>query len=220
MYKTTLLILITLLLIACKSKQENWLQDYQKIKCKWFSLEEEVSKDTLKNTEKFSYQLTIINNEIETINKPIQNSISLLNEEKEKTIQKYQDEYRKITNAHSDIYGHISTPAYERKIEQNTKMSDIAVKIIDDKITTLQVTIEKNIAYQSGKAKQLKIQEEITAQNKIITEKYKPKFDELQYILDEQNEDFNYIKSELSDAEKQIFIRKRNAIRKSPCLNK
>lgn len=216
----TIIIAVICFLVACKSNQENWLQDYQKTKCNWLSLEEVVSKDTLKNIEKFSTQLTAINNEIEEINKPIQNSISLLNAEKEKTIQKYQDEYRKITDANSDIYGHISTPAYEKKVEQNTQMSDAAVKAIDDKITALQATMEKNTSYKATNEKRIKLQEAITAENKIIKEKYKPQFDKLQYELDEQKDGFKYIVSELSDAEKQSFTRKRDAIRKKPCLNK
>jgi len=220
MYKTTLLILITFLLIACKSKQEAWLQDYQETKCNWLKLEATEGKDTLNNIEKFNTQLTAINDEIEVINKPIQSSISLLNTEKEKTIQKYHDEYRRITDAHNDIYGHVSTPAYERKVDQNTKAGDAAVKIIDDKISALQATMEGNKSYQTANEKQIKLMETITAQNKIIKEKYKKQFDELQYILDEQNSDFKFILSELSDSEKQIFIRKRNDIRKNPCLNK
>lgn len=220
MYKTTLLILITFLLIACKSKQEAWLQDYQETKCNWLKLEATEGKDTLNNIEKFNTQLTAINDEIEVINKPIQSSISLLNTEKEKTIQKYQDEYRRMTDAHSDIYGHVSTPEYERKVDQNTKAGDAAVKIIDTKINALQATIEKSTAYQTAKAKQVKLQEEIIEQNKIIKEKYKQQFDELQYVLDEQNSDFRYILSELNDSEKQMLTRKRNDIRKNPCLNK
>ncbi len=80
--------------------------------------------------------------------------------------------------------------------------------------------MEGNKSYQTANEKQIKLMETITAQNKIIKEKYKKQFDELQYILDEQNSDFKFILSELSDSEKQIFIRKRNDIRKNPCLNK
>ncbi len=220
MYKTILFILTIFFLISCKNKQEAWLQDYQETKCNWLKLEAAAGKDTLKILEKFNSQLTAINNEIDVINKPIQNSISLLNTEREKTIQKYQDEYRRMTDAHSDIYGHVSTPEYERKVDQNTKAGDAAVKIIDTKINALQATIEKSTAYQTAKAKQVKLQEEIIEQNKIIKEKYKQQFDELQYVLDEQNSDFRYILSELNDSEKQMLTRKRNDIRKNPCLNK
>jgi hypothetical protein len=220
MYKTIIIVVISCLLVACKSKQENWLQDYQRTKCNWLKLEATEDKDTLNNIEKFNTQLTAINDEIGAISKPIQNSILLLYTEKEQTIQKYHEEYRKITDAHSDIYGHVSTPEYEKKVEQNSKMSDAAVKIIDDKITALQATMERNENYQTANAKRIKLLETITAQNKIIKEKYKLQFDELQYILDEQNSNFKYILSELNDTEKQIFTRKRNDIRKNPCLNK
>lgn len=202
---------------SCKDDREPWLKEYQNAKCTWTKKEAEFKADSIKSIVRVSVDLISIKKEVDEISKPIQSEIALLNHKINQINIKYLNESRKISETHEQIYGHISTPEFEKKLKQNDENNSREVLTLENKIAVLQSKLKDNETYQELISKQNKIKEQIAKTTNTIKEKYTVTFDSLKHKLDDQNSDFRMILQDLNDTEKQSFKNQREKIRVTPC---
>lgn len=211
------IIIIFVLTTSCKDNREPWLKEYQNTKCSWAKKEAEFKADSIQSIKKWNVDLISIKKEIEEMSKPIQSEIALLNHKINEINIKYLNESSKISEAHEQIYGHISTPEFEKKLKQNDENNNREVLTLENKIMVLQSKLKDNKTYQELISKQNQIKERIAKTTTIVKEKYTVTFDSLKHKLDNQNSDFGMILQDLNDTEKQSFKNQRGKIRVTPC---
>ena len=140
----------------------------------------------------------------------IENKIAILDSRIGKSTIKYLDESRKVSEAHEMIYGHNSTPEFEKKQDQITKKSDIEIAVLKNEITILKSKLNKDETYNKLVAKKNKINTQVAKIAAILKEKHKTIFDSLQKELDNQNYDYNYILQKLNKTEKIELVKQKN----------
>lgn len=217
MNKSITIIFILVLTTSCKDNKDTWLQKYQNTKCNWVKNEAKFKADSIQNIEKLSIDLISIKIEIDKIKKPIQSEITRLNHRINEINIKYLNESRKISETHEQIYGHISTPKFEKKLKQNDNNNNRETLTLENKITALQSKLKDNETYQELISKQNKIIEKITEITNVIKEKYNAAFDGLQKELDNQNYEYKYILQKLDETERQKFSKAKDSIKQNPC---
>lgn len=217
MNKFFLIIIIFVLTTSCKDNREPWLKEYQNTKCSWAKKEAEFKADSIRSIKKWNVDLISIKKEIDEISKPIQSEIALLNHNINKINIKYLNESRKISETHEQIYGHNSTPEFEKKLKQNDKNNSREVLTLENKITVLQSKLKDNKTYQELISKSNQIKGQIAKTTNTVKENYTVTFDSLKHKLDNQNSDFRMILQDLNDTEKQSFKIRREKIRVTPC---
>lgn len=217
MSKLILIVLAFLLIISCKDNKEPWLQEYQNTKCTWAKNEAKFKADSIQNIGKLSVDLISIKKEIDKFSKPIQSEIIQLNHKIKEINIKYLNESHKISEMHEQIYGHISTPEFEKKLQQNDEKNESEVLSLENKIVVLQSKLKDNKTFQELISKQNKVQQQITKISNAAKEKYAVTFDSLQGILDSQKSEFKGIMQNLSESDKRKFIKQRGEIRANPC---
>jgi hypothetical protein len=216
--KKIILILFTFLLVtSCIDNRESWLQEYQNTKCAWNTVDIKYKSDSIKQLENLSVNLISLKKEIHKISKPIENKIAILDSRIGKSTIKYLDESRKVSEAHEMIYGHNSTPEFEKKQDQITKKSDIEIAVLKNEITILKSKLNKDETYNKLVAKKNKINTQVAKIAAILKEKHKTIFDSLQKELDNQNYDYNYILQKLNKTEKIEFSKAKERIKLNPC---
>lgn len=207
------------LLNSCSDNDEkqNWLKNYQEVKCLWVNTENDFGKDTLQETHKLYEQYELINKKMETIKMPFSSKITALTTKIEVVNQKYQDEYRRITDAHNLIHGHKSTPQFDKKIAQLTANQNTELSELQSQMAAIETELERNKTYKDLKEENQSLREEIIKTKVGVKAKYKLTFGDLQRKLDNQNKQFKKIAFTLNAPEKQEFIAKRDSIRANPC---
>ena len=119
MRKSIWILVTVLLTTSCIDNRKSWLQEYKKTKCTWAKTDEKVRLESIQNTRQLNLELITINQKINQIIKPIESEIALLNHRINEINIKYLNKSRNISDVHEQNYGHISTPEFEKKMEQN-----------------------------------------------------------------------------------------------------
>lgn len=210
---------IPVILLSSCNRNQSWLKEYRAAKCSWQNAESALSKDTLQSNEKLHLRLAEIKTEIEKVQTPFQNRISAIERNIKQTRQRYFDEYNRMTDAHNQIYGHKSTPEYDRKVATNEAKKNTEVATLQAKIYVIKQELEENRLYKEWSEKLKSALTEIESNNATSKQKFKPTFDSLQIIIDKSNQEFRDIIAGLKESERQSLIDKRDSIRANPCLN-
>lgn len=211
-------ILVTLLLAtSCIDNRKNWLQEYKKTKCTWAKTDEKVRLETIQNTRQLNLELITINQKVNQIIKPIESEIAFLNHRINEINIKYLNKSRNISEAHEHIYGHISTPEFEKELEQNENNNIREITPLKNKIAFFQSKLNQVATYLYLIAEQNKIKVKITVITTAVKDKYQVTFDSLQKELDRQNYDYNYILQKLDRNERQKFNNGKASIKQKPC---
>lgn len=211
-------ILVTLLLAtSCIDNRKSWLQEYKKTKCTWAKTDKKIRLETIQNTRQLNLELITINQKINQIIKPIESEIALLNHRINEINIKYLSRSRKISDVHEQNYGHISTPEFEKKLEQNDNNNNREILPLKNKIVIAQSKLNQNETYLSLIAEQNKIKVKIDVITTIVKGKYLASFDSLKKELDNQNYDYNFIFQQLDKMERQKFSKERASIEQKPC---
>lgn len=204
-------------LCSCSEPTKKWLRDYQQAKCKWSTTEQAFATDTLQATEKLYQQLAETKTEIERVQAPFLVRISAIEKNIKTTRQKYFDKYKNMTDAHNQIYGHVSTPEYEKKVAENESQKNNAVAELNNKIIAIKKEMESIVEYKTLQQKFETLTSAIQKANAISKQKFKPTFDSLQTVIDNSNYLFKNILQELKETQKQNFLNERDSIRANPC---
>lgn len=211
-------ILVTLLLAtSCIDNRKSWLQEYKKTKCTWAKTDEKVILETIQNTRQLNLELITINKKINQIIKPIESEIAFLNHRINEINIKYLNKSRKISDVHEQNYGHISTPEFEKKLEQNDINNNREILPLRNKIVIVQSKLNQNETYLFLIAEQNKMKAKIDEITAIVKGKYQARFDSLKKELDNQNYAYNSIFQQLDKIERQKFSKERASIEQKPC---
>ena len=211
-------ILVTLLLAtSCIDNRKSWLQEYKKTKCTWAKTDEKVRLESIQNTRQLNLELITINQKINQIIKPIESEIAFLNHRINEINIKYLNDSRKISDVHEQNYGHISTPEFEKKLEQNDNNNNREILPLKNKIVIAQSKLNQNETYLSLIAEQNKIKAKIDEITAIVKGKYQASFDSLKKELDDQNYDYNSIFQQLDKIERQKFSKEKASIEHKTC---
>ena len=124
---------------------------------------------------------------------------------------------RKISDVHEQNYGHISTPEFEKKLEQNDINNNREILPLKNKIVIVQSKLSQNETYLSLIAEQNKIKAKIDVITTIVKGKYQASFDSLKKELDNQNYDYNSIFQQLDKIERQKFSKEKASIEHKTC---
>ncbi|MBI3258499.1 MAG: hypothetical protein HYZ54_03325 [Ignavibacteriae bacterium] len=220
MIKRLTIMFVCCIVVSCQDNKNNWLQSYQESKCLWHQTEIKFSKDTIEGTEKLHSQIIQVGTKIKEVERPYKERIVLIKKNIQTIKQKYHSEYRRISDAHSFIYGHISTPEYEKKVAQVTLKSENEVVSLQKEISTVNIELERNKNYRDLNRQSDQLKKEISERKSSVKkEKYQLIFDSLQRVIDNQNLQFKSILLELKESEKQDFINQRENVRTNPCKN-
>ncbi|MBF4518953.1 hypothetical protein IRZ71_21565 [Flavobacterium sp. ANB] len=217
MYKSVLISFTFFFICSCADNRDSWLQKYQNTKCAWAKVHIKFKNDSIQSITKLNDELNSIKEDIDKISKPVQYQTEVLKNKISNVRIKYLSESRKIYEEQEQVYGHISTPEFEKKQEQNNDNNNREVLILENKIAVLQSKLNNNTNYQELVLKQNSLKQRIAKTTNGVQEKYKVSFDHLQKELDDQNYNYKYILEKLNKTEKQNFENQRERIRANPC---
>lgn len=205
------------MLTSCENKTENWLHDYAKTKCAYQQEEQIMQDDSVNQITPLALEKENLLQKLTLSSEPYNKSVEKLNKEIRDEGKNYMKNYRKVTDKHNEKYGHVSTPEYEKVIE------NLQIKR-DTKISSLQENIKKiNDELSSDSEIQNKSQQIELLESKIdsswisISGKHQPIIDSLQQELNTLNRNHKNILNELSQEEKKSFEMSRDSIRNNPC---
>ncbi len=216
--KKLILLLLSVILVSCQDKKDDWLTRYQETKCLWQKTEMRFGYDTLQASEKVFLAIKQVQTKLVEVEAPYKVKIATLKKQIEAVKQKYHTEYRRISDAHSKIHGHISTPEYEKNVLKVNKLCDDEVAALQNQIRNLQQELGGNSTYKVLTSKIAELRNEIGTNTTAIKQaKYQSIFDSLQVVIVNQNLHFKSILVELKEPEKQNFIQRRDSIRANPC---
>ena len=213
----SLIVALSAMLTSCGNKTENWLNDYAKTKCAYQQEQQMMQDDSVKQITPLTLKRENLLQELILLSTPFHNRIELNNQKIGEELRIFGEEYRKKTDKHSAKYGHVSTPEYEKAIEnlqikRDTKISLLKenIKIINDELSN-----DSEIQNKSLQIEQLKSKIDSSWNN--ISVKHQPIVDSLQQKLNTLNINFKNILSELTPEEKKNFGMSRDSIRDNPC---
>ncbi|HSH67380.1 MAG TPA: hypothetical protein VLB84_16670, partial [Bacteroidia bacterium] len=152
------------------------------------------------------------------IKKPFENQISKLNDDITNVHNEYMKVYRKAEGEQSEKYGHVSTPAYEKKINKLEIMKQEKASVLEKKIADVKAQMESQADF-IFLTKQIKsVENKIKNAQQSIVNSHKPSVDSLQELLNTENSNYKDLKKELNQPEQNELELKRDSIRANPCI--
>ena len=212
-----LVVALSVMLNSCRNKTENWLNDYAKTKCAYQQEEQMMQDDSVSQIASLVLEKQNLLQELNLLSAPFQNKIELMNQEIAKALTKFGEEYRKKTDKHSAQYGHISTPEYERAIENSQIKRDTKISLLKKKKKKINDELSSNSEIQSKSQEIELFESKIDSSWNSIIGKHQPIIDSLQQELNTLNRNYKNILNELSQGEKKSFEMSRDSTRNNPC---
>ena len=212
-----LVVALSVMLNSCGNKTENWLNDYAKTKCAYQQEEQMIQDDSVSQIAPLVLEKENLLQELNLLSVPFQNRIELMNQEIAEALIKFGEEYRKKTDKHSAQYGHISTPEYERTIENLQIKRDTKISLLKENIKKINEELNNDSEIQNKSQQVELLESKIDSSWNSIIGKHQPIIDSLQQELNTLNRNYKNILNELSQGEKKSFEMSRDSIRNNPC---
>ncbi len=212
-----LVVALSVMLNSCGNKTENWLNDYAKTKCAYHQEEQMMQDDSISQIAPLVLEKENLLQELNLLSAPFQNRIELLNQEIAEALIKFGEEYRKKTDKHSAQYGHISTPEYEKAIENFTIKRDTKISLLKENINQINEELSNDSEIKNKSQEIELLESKIDSSWNSIIDKHRPIIDSLQQELNTLNRNYKNILNELSQEEKKSFEMRRDSIRSNPC---
>lgn len=209
--------LIILCFAACKNKSADWISNYQHVKCEYAKTQMLFDADTLNTTKELYANVNTVQIQINKIETPYLKRIGVVEEKAKLVKENYFTEYRRISAEQNKIYGHQSTPGYDKKIEDLDQKQKKELDILFKQRESINKELYENINYIDLVSKLNQLLTEIESAKAIVKEKYQPTFDSLQNLLNGLNKQFKTIILNMEKEDEQKFTSQRDDIRKSPC---
>lgn len=140
-----------------------------------------------------------------------------MNQEIAEALIKFGEEYRKKTDKHSAQYGHISTPEYEKAIENLQIKRDTKISLLKENINQINEELSNDSEIKNKSQEIELLESKIDSSWNSIIDKHRPIIDSLQQELNTLNRNYKNILNELSQEEKKSFEMSRDSIRSNPC---
>ncbi len=212
-----LVVALSVMLNSCRNKTENWLNDYAKTKCAYQQEEQMMQDDSVSQIASLVLEKQNLLQELNLLSAPFQNKIELMNQEIAKALTKFGEEYRKKTDKHSAQYGHISTPEYEKAIENLQIKRDTKISLLKENINQINEELSNDSEIKNKSQEIELLESKIDSSWNSIIDKHRPIIDSLQQELNTLNRNYKNILNELSQEEKKSFEMSRDSIRSNPC---
>lgn len=212
-----LIVALTVVLNSCGNKTENWLNDYAKTKCAYQQEEQMMQDDSVSQITPFVLEKENLLQELNLLSVPFQNRIELMNQEIAEALIKFGEEYRKKTDKHSAQYGHISTPEYEKAIENLQIKRDTKISLLKEDIKQINEELSSDSEILNKSQQVELLGSKIDSLWHSISSNHQPTIDSLQQVLNKLNGNYKNIMNELSQEEKKSFEMSRDSIRSNPC---
>ena len=173
--------------------------------------------DSVRQIAPFVLEKENLLKELNLLSAPFQNRIELLNQEIAEALIKFGEEYRKKTDKHSAQYGHISTPEYEKAIENLQIKRDTKISLLKENINQINEELSNDSEIKNKSQEIELLESKIDSSWNSIIDKHRPIIDSLQQELNTLNRNYKNILNELSQEEKKSFEMSRDSIRSNPC---
>ncbi|MDD2307410.1 MAG: hypothetical protein PHP53_22090 [Prolixibacteraceae bacterium] len=203
---------------SCQDEKQQWLNKYAEIKCAYISDtinkandKSVIIKESIKEKEAAEKNLS-------KVNAVYKSEIKLLEEKIIKENSEYLKKYRTESDKQSDLYGHFSTPAYEKKMYALKLSLAKNIEAYNGQIEQIKMQRDADSKYKQCHDQVQKITNSILEEEKKIDTKYKTSIDSLQKLLNEQNSKFNDIAANLKGSELLDFKLKRDKLKENPCI--
>lgn len=206
-------VVLSVILMGCQNKKENWLRDYAQTKFAYQQVQQTMNDDSVKQIASTVLEKEKCLHELALLSEQFNKAIEFLNQEIKQEQDKFVQAYRKTTDRHNEKYGHVSTPGYEKAIENLQKSRDSKILSLQENIRKLNAELSSNPEVQK---KSLQIQiltKKIDAKKNTIRTHFKSKLDSLQEKLNSLNRNFQNMLNQLPPEDKSSFKRSRDSIR-------
>jgi hypothetical protein len=203
---------------SCQDQKQQWLNKYAEIKCAYVTDTTNRENDKSLITKAYGIEKEAAQKNLSKVNAVYKAEIKLLEEKIIKENSEYHKKYRTESDKQSDLYGHFSTPAYEKKMYALKVSLAKSIEAYKDQIEQIKMQRDADSKYKQCLVEIQKIANVILEKEKIIDTRYKTSIDSLQKLLNEQNSKFNDIAANLSGIELQDFTLKRDNLKENPCV--
>lgn len=207
------------MLTSCGNKTENWLNDYAKTKCAYQQEQQIMQGDSVRQISSLVLDKDKLLRELAQLSEPYNKRIEKLNAEIRDERNNYMKNYRKVTDKHNEKYGHVSTPEYEKVIENLQIKRETKISSLQENINRINAELTSDSEFQNKSLQIELLESKIDSSWNSISGKHQPIIDSLQLELNTLNRDYKNILKELSQEEKSNFEMSRDNIRKKPCIN-
>jgi hypothetical protein len=204
-------------LASCVNKEDQWLNQYKKTKCAYKTEYDKLKSDSLIHIEVLLPKKVNLQKELSEFKVMYESKIKRL----ETTIEKTEAEYLKLSkiarDKQNEKYGHISTPDYEKKLEQIETIRALKINQLREKIVDVKREMESEDVYISITNELKKQEDRIKSLSDSIVKAHEPTLDSLQNALNIENEYYKRLYNGIPESERAIFKQKRDNIRMNPC---
>ena len=213
----SLIVALSAVMTSCENKTENWLNDYAKTKCAYQQEQQMIQDDSVKLITPLTLKKENLLQELTLLSAPFHDRIELNNQKIEEELGVFGDEYRKKTDKHSAKYGHVSTPEYEKAIENLQIKRDTKISLLKENINQINEELSNDSEIKNKSQEIELLESKIDSSWNSIIDKHRPIIDSLQQELNTLNRNYKNILNELSQEEKKSFEMSRDSIRSNPC---
>ena len=213
----SLIVALSAVMTSCGNKTENWLNDYAKTKCAYQQEQQMIQDDSVKLITPLTLKKENLLQELTLLSAPFHDRIELNNQKIEEELGVFGDEYRKKTDKHSAKYGHVSTPEYEKAIENLQIKRDTKISLLKENINQINEELSNDSEIKNKSQEIELLESKIDSSWNSIIDKHRPIIDSLQQELNTLNRNYKNILNELSQEEKKSFEMSRDSIRSNPC---
>ena len=213
----SLIVALSAVMTSCENKTENWLNDYAKTKCAYQQEQQMIQDDSVKLITPLTLKKENLLQELTLLSAPFHDRIELNNQKIEEELGVFGDEYRKKTDKHSAKYGHVSTPEYEKAIENLQIKRDTKISLLKENIKIINNELNNDSEIQNKSLQIELLKSKIDSSWNKNSDKHQPIIDSLQQELNILNINFKNILNELTQEEKENFEMSRDSISNNPC---
>jgi hypothetical protein len=202
---------------SCTDKKINWLTHYSSTKCAYQTEMEKFKSDSAIQITPLLKECEELQKKLVVTRKPFETKIAEIEDKKTLVQKEYMKAYRKEEEKQSTKYGHVSTPAYEKKINQLEKIKNVKNETLQQKITLIRNDMESQSDFISLTQQISTLNKKINNVQEGIAIKHKKIIDSLQQMLNVENANYNVLKKELNSDEQKNIELSRDSVRANPC---
>lgn len=203
---------------SCKDEKQQWLNKYAEIKCAYITDTVSRANDKKAVAKAFIIEKEAAEKSLLKANSGYRTEIKLLEEKIKTENSEYLKKYRAESDRQSDMYGHFSTPAYEKKIYSLKVNSAKNVDAFNQQIEQIKLRRDADNDYKRCLGDLQKITKAVSEKDRLIDSQYENSIDSLQKLLNQQNAKFTEIAANLTGSELKDFTLRRDNLKENPCI--
>jgi hypothetical protein len=205
------------ILHSCATEQQDWLEGYKDIKCKYFSTQERLKVEkTAKSAQLTANKLNLETTLVNTF-KAETDSIKLLEGQLVYADKEEKYQARKRRDKHSTKHGASAKMESERVALVIQRTGGHSVDQINYIIQKIKAGLQTSAQYNELSKSIEKVKADILASDKVVDAQFKKEVDGLQQTLDIQNKQFKLMYSGLDTVAQKKVVALRDSVKAHPC---